>query len=58
MCLAQGDNVVEALAPNRSDQPFGKTVIRYVSGGASDVLLILLDWHMVRPSGTWGTGST
>jgi hypothetical protein len=58
MRLARDDYVVEALAPNRSDQLFGKTVIRYVSGGASDVLLILVDWHMVRPSGTWGTGST
>src|SRR6266567_6272083 len=27
MRLARDDNVVEALAPNRSDQPFGKTVL-------------------------------
>ncbi len=27
MRLVQGDNVVEALAPNRSDQPCGKTVL-------------------------------
>ena len=27
MRLARDDDVVEALAPNRSDQPFGKTVL-------------------------------
>ena len=27
MRLARDDNVVEAFAPNRSDQPFGKTVL-------------------------------
>jgi hypothetical protein len=56
--LAKGDDVIEALVPDRYDQPFSETIIRYVSGGASDVLLILVDWRMVRPSGTWGTGST
>jgi hypothetical protein len=50
--------MVRALTPDRANQAFDVSVIRYVSGGASDVLLILVDWPMVRPSGTWGTGST
>src|ERR1019366_3568539 len=27
MCLAQNNNVVQALAPDRSDQPFGKAIL-------------------------------
>jgi hypothetical protein len=50
--------MVRALAPDRADQAFNISVIRYVGGGASHVLLIFVDWRMVRPSGTWGTGST
>jgi hypothetical protein len=58
MPLAKHNYIVQAIPPDGADQPFRISVIRYVSGGASDVLLILVDWHMVRPSGTWGTGST
>ena len=27
MCLAQDDEMVHALAPDRSDQPFGKAIL-------------------------------
>jgi hypothetical protein len=27
MCLAQNDNVIQTLAPDRSDQPFGKAIL-------------------------------
>src|ERR1017187_3526172 len=27
MCLARNNNVVQALAPDRSDQPFGKAIL-------------------------------
>jgi hypothetical protein len=27
MCLAQDDEMVHALAPDRSDQPFGKAIV-------------------------------
>jgi len=56
--FVEHDQMIDTLTPDRPDQAFNIPVIRYVSGGASDVLLILVDWPMVRPSGTWGTGST
>ena len=56
--LACHHDVVQAFSADRADQALRIPVIRYVSGGASDVLLILVDRRMVRPSGTWGTGST
>src|ERR1700682_1702089 len=27
MCLAQNDDVIQTLTPDRSDQPFGKTIL-------------------------------
>jgi hypothetical protein len=28
MCLAQNDDVIQTLTPDRSDQPFGKTTAK------------------------------
>jgi len=58
VALAKNNDMVQAFAAKCANQSFGDAIIRYVSGGASDVLLILVDRRMVRPSGTWGTGST
>jgi hypothetical protein len=32
MCLAQNNDVVQTLAPDRSDQPFGKAVLQGEAG--------------------------
>jgi len=57
MYLSDDPHVVQTLAAHGADQAFRIAIIRYVGGGTPDVLLILSDWHMVRPSGTRGTGS-
>jgi hypothetical protein len=28
MCLAQDNDVIQTLAPDRSDQPFGKAIVK------------------------------
>jgi hypothetical protein len=34
MCLAQNDDVIQTLAPDRSDQPFGKAILQSYSAKA------------------------
>jgi len=48
MRLARDDNVVEAFAPNRSDQPFGKTVLprrRWCNGLIANAHSVQSAWN-------------
>jgi hypothetical protein len=56
--LAEHHNMVETFPADRTDQALRIAIIRYVGRRCLTCSADLQDWRMVRPSGTWGTGST
>ena len=58
--LAQSveDLAVEQLIAKAGVEALDVAVIRYVGRRRLTCSADLQDWRMVRPSGTWGTGST
>jgi hypothetical protein len=52
------DFAVEQLVAKARVEALDVTVIRYVGRRCLTCSADLQDWRMVRPSGTWGTGST